>query len=234
MSLIPPKFINYFQDFSLWTKIHYYAFLNRKQYPNLFFFYFPYSGILIEGLIQNERNAILTFMKENKQMINGLWGYLSLILQNKNGLEVYSIISKSQFFEASISYPCIQNKLWDHPGIIKDKANNIFNDYETKYNNVLNEFEFYLDHSSIGKVNEYRLFVSRYSNKVLFSYEPKDIIALMQDRDSQCDKDNDNHIKNSKKKGRMKTYSNSNNSEIVKSSMMMSDNRELRQRKKKK
>ena len=100
---------NLFENFTTWTKIHYYAFKNRHLYPNLFFHYFSLNGIVDDNFSQSEISTTLTNLRKYKKNINGLWGYLSTMLKNKNGIIVFKEINNSSFYEHSISLPCIQD-----------------------------------------------------------------------------------------------------------------------------
>ena len=177
-----PLLVNFFQDFSLWTKIHYYAFVNRNNYPNLFFFHFPYSGVLVKEMTEEERKTIFTFMSTNKSMINGMWGYISLLSNNKNGFEIYQTISKTEFFESSISFPCFQERTCDFDSKLKEKAEKILNDNNEKYEAVLNNYEKYLNDCAKEKQIEYREFNKNNKDIILFAYDQKDIFALMKEK----------------------------------------------------
>ena len=177
-----PLLVNFFQDFSLWTKIHYYAFVNRNNYPNLFFFHFPYSGVLVKEMTEEERKTIFTFMSTNKSMINGMWGYISLLSNNTNGFEIYQTISKTEFFESSISFPCFQERTCDFDSKLKEKAEKILNDNNEKYEAVLNNYEKYLNDCAKEKQIEYREFNKNNKDIILFAYDQKDIFALMKEK----------------------------------------------------
>jgi len=100
---------NFFSDFDEWSKLHYYAFKLRKIYPNLFFHYFNFEGIINDTFTSEERKALLTNIKKFKNSINGMSGYLSLLLKNKNGILIYKMLNNSEFYDHSISTPCIQD-----------------------------------------------------------------------------------------------------------------------------
>jgi hypothetical protein len=101
--------IDLFQDFNRWTKIHYYAFKLRKDYPNLFFHYFSPSGKVEEAFSKPDVKELLTTIRQFGKNMNGMWGFLSLALPNKNGIAVYKMISGSEFFNHSFSVACTQN-----------------------------------------------------------------------------------------------------------------------------
>jgi hypothetical protein len=99
---------NLFKDFDDWSKFHYFAMKNRAQYPNLFFYYFPYDGYLKEHMNREEIGIILTALKKHKNEIKGMWGFLSILLENKNGIRLYEWLSNSEYFDSSLSMPCKQ------------------------------------------------------------------------------------------------------------------------------
>jgi hypothetical protein len=92
-----------------WDKIRYFAFKNRKRYPNLFFYYFNHEGKVIKDFTSQEKNRILSLISKDPKLYNGLWGYFSLNFNYKNGLEIYKFFSKLQIFSCSNSLPCIQD-----------------------------------------------------------------------------------------------------------------------------
>lgn len=100
---------NLFEEFDEWTKLHYYAFKLRKLYPNLFFHYFNSEGVIKDSFTMEERKTILTNLKKFKNSMNGMCGYLSLLLKNKNGILTYKMLNNSEFYDHSISTPCIQD-----------------------------------------------------------------------------------------------------------------------------
>lgn len=185
MSIETPKLSNYFEDFTLWTKIHYYAIKNRKFYPNLFFFHFPFSGVLVKEMTEDERQKIFTFMSIHKSKINGMWGYLSLLLDNKNGIEIYYTINQTEFFESSISFPCFQERGCDFDKGLKDKSEKILSDNNNKYELILQNFEKYLDECDKEKQNEFHTFENNNKNIILFAYDQKDLITLIKEKISK-------------------------------------------------
>lgn len=96
-------------NFENWDKIRYFAFMNRRKYPNLFFYYFNYEGKLNKEFTSQEKNKILSLVSKDPKLYNGLWGYFSLNFKDKNGLEIYKFFSKLQIFSCSNSLPCIQD-----------------------------------------------------------------------------------------------------------------------------
>ncbi len=100
---------NFFEEYDEWSKLHYYAFKLRKVYPNLFFHYFNYEGVIKDSFTMEERKTILTYLKKFKNNMNGLCGFLSLLLKNKNGILTYKMLNNSEFYDHSISTPCIQD-----------------------------------------------------------------------------------------------------------------------------
>jgi hypothetical protein len=108
---------NLFEQFDNWTKIHYYAFKLRQEYPNLFFHYFNYDGIVDDSFSRKEMELILTTLKNFKNCIDGMYGFLSLLVKNKNGITIFKKINTSAFLEHSISVPCIQDA---KPTILKE------------------------------------------------------------------------------------------------------------------
>jgi hypothetical protein len=98
-----------FSDFDSWNKIHYFAFAHRKRFPNMFFFYFSYSGFISQDFASKDKTSIAMLVKEFKNKINGCWGYLSLFTSNKNGFDVYKFFSNSENFNSQISQMIIQD-----------------------------------------------------------------------------------------------------------------------------
>ena len=100
---------NYFNDFSLWNKFHFFAFKYRKQYPNMFFYYFSHDGKLnLDDLNKNEVSKILELKKQYNSKLNGMWGFISTIFNHRNGLTLYKLFSKSEFM-ANINVPLFQD-----------------------------------------------------------------------------------------------------------------------------
>lgn len=118
---------NYFENFDLWTKMDYYAFKYRLTYPNLFFHHFSKTGIVTEDFSKSDINEILTALRQLKNKLNGLWGYLSCLMDNKAGLAVYKFIANSEFFGPSTNLPCIQDALpYDEKIEVSLKVNEIY------------------------------------------------------------------------------------------------------------
>jgi hypothetical protein len=121
--------IDYFTQFNLWTPIHYFAFKHRLSYLNLFTFYFPIKGTLISNITDDERQTLFSFISLHKDNINGFWGFLSQLIPNKNGLEIYDYISHTEFFEMEICVPCYYDATMDDNFIegkkIEDKTKKI-------------------------------------------------------------------------------------------------------------
>ena len=101
--------INFFLDFNLWTKVHYYAFKLRKSFPNLFFYYFSKEGIVSENFSEKEIKEYMRLMRIYKNQINGLWGVASLLFENKTGMVLYKMMNKTSFLNSNSSVGCIQN-----------------------------------------------------------------------------------------------------------------------------
>jgi hypothetical protein len=101
--------LNYFENFDLWTKAHYFAFKYRKTYPNLFFYYFSINGKINQYFDIEDNKLILKTLRTFQNKCNGLWGYISSQLKNKNGNILYKYVSESEFCNSSCSIPCIQD-----------------------------------------------------------------------------------------------------------------------------
>ncbi len=97
------------ENIKKWDKIRYFAFKNRKKYPNLFFYYFNQDGILDNQFSSADKKKIFSIVSKTPKLFNGLWGYFSLIFNQKNGLEIYKFFSKMQIFSTSNSIPCFQD-----------------------------------------------------------------------------------------------------------------------------
>lgn len=102
-------YTNLFSDFSKWNKIHYFSFIHRKTYPNLFFFYFSYSGNINEEFTSLDKTIVINLIREFKNKINGSWGFLSLFTNDKNGLELYKHFNKTEYMSKNISLMVIQD-----------------------------------------------------------------------------------------------------------------------------
>jgi hypothetical protein len=101
--------INLFNNFNLWTKIHYYAFKLRRTYPNLFFYFFSRDGVVVEKFSTKEVYDFMRIMRVYRKEINGLWGVASLIFENKNGQTFFKMMNNTSFFNSSTSLGCVQD-----------------------------------------------------------------------------------------------------------------------------
>ncbi len=100
---------DYFEDFSLWNKLHFYSFIYRRVYPNMFFYFFSINGKVREDdLSKSEVNKILELQKKYGKKLNGMWGFISTILKNRNGLSTYLSFSKLDYI-SEISVPLFQD-----------------------------------------------------------------------------------------------------------------------------
>ena len=182
--------LNYFNDFSLWSQLHYFSFTNREKYPNMFLFYFPINGFLIKDFKTNEREKILNLIdKYEDNEINGMWGYISLELECKNGITIYEEIIKSEFAKPSISYPCFQDRKCTFSSFNDEKIYKIFADNLEKYNKIQDEFEKYLIELDKNKFIEYQNFIKEYSECILFSLTKSDIVGLLHKKINEDDAD---------------------------------------------
>ena len=195
--------LNYFNDFSLWSQLHYFAFANREKYPNMFLFYFPINGFLIKEFKTNEREKILNLIdKYEDNEINGMWGYISLELECKNGISIYEEINKSEFAKPSISYPCFQDRNCNYLPSNNEKIGKILEENKERYTKIQEEFEKYLNELDKNKFYQYQNFIKEYSECVLFSNTKSDIIGLLHKKLSEEDTDhcgielNENKIEN--------------------------------------
>lgn len=190
--------IDYFTQFNLWTPIHYFAFKHRLSYLNLFTFYFPIKGTLISNITDDERQTLFSFISLHKENINGFWGFLSQLIPNKNGLEIYDYISHTEFFEMEICVPCYYDATMDDNFIegkkIEDKTKKILLENNNKYESILKSFETYLEEFDKDKYKQYKLFDEMYSNdnmqdnnnnennKAIFAYNWKEMNILINER----------------------------------------------------
>jgi hypothetical protein len=110
---------NFFENFDLWGAVHYYAFKSRWTYPNLFFFYFNYEGIVDEEFQTKALAPILTTLRDSKIKTDGMWGYLSLLVKRKNGIKLNEFLSKTEYYNHANSTPCDQDALPDFSSEIK-------------------------------------------------------------------------------------------------------------------
>jgi hypothetical protein len=101
--------LNYFENYDLWTKFHYFAFKYRKIYPNLFFHYFNYTGRITNNFNKSDINQILKTIRKYYDKCDGMWGFISIQLQHKNGITLYKYVSESEFNNSLISLPCLQD-----------------------------------------------------------------------------------------------------------------------------
>ena len=101
--------INYTTDFDKWTVHHYYAMKKREKYPNMFFYYFPRSLFSDSKMSEADKVKIIDYIFNNKNKnLNGKWGYLSLVLDNRNinGAELFNSISNNRvIIDLSNSFP---------------------------------------------------------------------------------------------------------------------------------
>jgi hypothetical protein len=101
--------IDLFHDFDRWTIIHYYAFKQRNKYRNLFYHYFSASGIIDEIFSTEDMKELIHLIKKYGKNLNGMWGFLSLVFLNKNGISIYKAVNKSHFYNHLCSASCYQD-----------------------------------------------------------------------------------------------------------------------------
>jgi len=92
-----------------WDKLRYFSFKNRKRYPNLFFYYFNPKGKIKREFTKTEKEKVYSTICQNPKLFNGLWGYISLNFNEKNGIEIYKFFSKLPILSSCNSMPCIQD-----------------------------------------------------------------------------------------------------------------------------
>ena len=166
--------INYTTDFDKWTVHHYYAMKNREKYPNMFFYYFPRSLFKISQMTDAEKKPIIDYIfKTEGNILNGKWGYLSLLLDNINisGETLYCIISNNRnIINFSNSFPLKEDLKPDFDEGIKQKVKEIFSSNKNQlYNNVLSDFENYLkEKTDKSKQNKYNNFLKKYENMYIY------------------------------------------------------------------
>ena len=89
--------INYTTNFDKWTIHHYYAMKNREKYPNMFFYYFPRTLFKIFKMKEEEKVLVIDYIFNTEgNVLNGKWGYLSLLLDdnpNISGETLYKLKS---------------------------------------------------------------------------------------------------------------------------------------------
>ncbi len=135
--------INFFNNFDLWTKLHYYAFKLRRTYPNLFFYFFSREGIIIENFSTKEINDFMRIMRLYRNEINGLWGIASLIFENKNGQTLFKMMNNTSFLNCSTSLGCIQDADISKIGEFKVKLEiKIWRENYLKISKIFNELFF--------------------------------------------------------------------------------------------
>jgi len=140
--------INYATDFDKWTVHHYYAMKKRENFPNMFFYYFPRSLFLMSKISELDKAKIAEYIfNNNNKNLNGKWGYLSLLLDNKNinGVELFnSIYNNRAIVDLSNSFPMKEDAKPDFDKNIELEVENILENKKELYNKVLKDFENYL------------------------------------------------------------------------------------------
>ena len=134
--------------FPKWEKLKYFALKNREKFPNLFFYFFNYKGIITKNFSKEDIKKLISFLTSNSnsnssKKYNGLWGFVSLYFENKNGIEIFKYISKLEIFNSGFSVPCVQDgKAYDEE--TKENFIGKFEYFGNYYGEVENKFEDYL------------------------------------------------------------------------------------------
>jgi hypothetical protein len=103
--------MDWFLNFHLWTTTHYFAFKNRKRYPNMFFFYFSQDGRIDPILTKKDINLFINYTRAEKRHLSGMWGYLSLKFNEKSGLSLYKYILSTEYMRPEYNFPLYQDAL---------------------------------------------------------------------------------------------------------------------------
>ena len=85
----------------------------------MFFHYFSSNGEIDRNVSVKDVNEVLTAMRKFGKSIYGLWGVLSLLLENKNGIEVFKMVNSSAYYNHSCSVACVQDANFEFSEEIK-------------------------------------------------------------------------------------------------------------------
>ena len=193
--------INYSNDFDKWTIHHYYAMKNREKYPNMFFYYFPRSLFKIFKMTEEEKALVIDYIFNTEgNVLNGKWGYLSLLLDNNSNISgetLYSAISNNRsVINCSNSFPLKEDSKPDFDEKIKQKTKEILDNKRNLYNQVLSDFENYLkDQTDKSKQNKYNNFLKNYENMYIYCDNNKKMNEFIKGI-IEVNKDNKSILKN--------------------------------------
>ena len=176
--------INYTTDFDKWTVHHYYAIKKREKYPNMFFYYFPRSLFRPSKMSEKDKAKIVDYIFNNKEKnINGKWGYLSLLLDNPNicGAELFTTICNNRvIIDLSNSFPLKEDAECDFDEDINNKVENILESKRELYNNVLADFENYLNEQMTEAAKKkYYNFVKNHEERYIYCDKNKNLNELI-------------------------------------------------------
>ena len=178
--------INYATNFDKWTMHHYYAMKNREKYPNMFFYYFPRYLFQVSKLNEQEKGKIIEYIFEKEgSVLNGKWGYLSLLLENPNinGEQLFISISNNRgIVNFSNSFPLKEDAKPDFDDKIAEKVQNILTQKKELYDKILSEFETYLkEEADQSKQKQYINFLKTHENISIYRDKSKNVKVLIED-----------------------------------------------------
>ena len=193
--------INYTTNFDKWTIHHYYAMKNREKYPNMFFYYFPRTLFKIFKMKEEEKVLVIDYIFNTEgNILNGKWGYLSLLLDNNpniSGETLYSSISNNRsVINCSNSFPLKEDAKPDFDEKIKQKVKEILEKKRNFYNQVLSDFENYLkEQTDKAKQNKYNNFLKNHENKYIYCDNNKKMNEFIKGI-IEVNEENKNNLKN--------------------------------------
>ena len=176
--------INYSTDFDKWTVHHYYAMKKREDFPNMFFYYFPRSLFLMSKISEKEKAKIAEYIfNNNNKNLNGKWGYLSLLLENKNinGVELFnSIYNNRSIVDLSNSFPLKEDAKPDFDKDLELEVKNTLDNKKELYNKVLEDFENYLkEQTSEETKKKYYNFIKKHEDLYIYCDKSNNLCELI-------------------------------------------------------
>ena len=176
--------INYSTDFDKWTVHHYYAMKKREDFPNMFFYYFPRSLFLMSKISEKDKAKIAEYIfNNNNKNLNGKWGYLSLLLDNKNinGVELFnSIYNNRSIVDLSNSFPMKEDAKPDFDKNLELEVKNILKNKKELYNKVLEDFENFLKEQTNEETKKkYYNFIKKHEDLYIYCDKSNNLCELI-------------------------------------------------------